>query len=102
MSNTAVGAVYQTIIEEVINSSRVDFEESGVEESVLEELRKVSLFSHFSFSFSFCPPPSGAFSRWPGLSQSDRSSVACSLASPSQPTRSTKCGDGGAEVLRRV
>jgi transcription initiation factor TFIIA large subunit len=40
MSNTAVGAVYQTIIEEVINSSRVDFEESGVEESVLEELRK--------------------------------------------------------------
>ncbi|KAI9171711.1 transcriptional regulator [Paramyrothecium foliicola] len=40
MSNQAVGAVYQTIIEEVINSSRVDFEESGVEESVLEELRK--------------------------------------------------------------
>jgi hypothetical protein len=42
MSNTAVGGVYQAIIEEVINSSRVDFEESGVEESVLEELRKVS------------------------------------------------------------
>ncbi|OAA61537.1 Transcription factor IIA, alpha/beta subunit [Cordyceps fumosorosea ARSEF 2679] len=40
MSNQAVGNVYQTIIDEVINSSRVDFEESGVEESVLEELRK--------------------------------------------------------------
>ncbi|KAH6609348.1 transcription factor IIA [Trichoderma cornu-damae] len=39
MSNQAVGSVYQTIIEEVINSSRVDFEESGVEEAVLEELR---------------------------------------------------------------
>ncbi|VUC29682.1 unnamed protein product [Clonostachys rosea] len=39
MSNQAVGGVYQTIIEEVINSSRVDFEENGVEESVLEELR---------------------------------------------------------------
>ncbi|KAM0467032.1 hypothetical protein ACHAPV_000546 [Trichoderma viride] len=39
MSNQAVGGVYQTIIEEVINSSRVDFEESGVEEAVLEELR---------------------------------------------------------------
>ncbi|KAL6876562.1 transcription factor IIA, alpha/beta subunit [Trichoderma novae-zelandiae] len=39
MSNQAVGNVYQTIIEEVINSSRVDFEESGVEEAVLEELR---------------------------------------------------------------
>ena len=42
MSNAAVGHVYQTIIEEVINSSRVDFEESGIEESVLEELRQVS------------------------------------------------------------
>jgi hypothetical protein len=42
MSNQAVGNVYQTIIDEVINSSRVDFDESGVEESVLEELRQVS------------------------------------------------------------
>ncbi|PNP44783.1 hypothetical protein TGAMA5MH_03592 [Trichoderma gamsii] len=41
MSNQAVGSVYQTIIEEVINSSRVDFEESGVEEAVLEELRLI-------------------------------------------------------------
>ncbi|ODA77553.1 hypothetical protein RJ55_07182 [Drechmeria coniospora] len=40
MSNSAVGTVYQAIIEEVINSSRVDFEESGVEEAVLEELRQ--------------------------------------------------------------
>ncbi|KAK2592162.1 transcription factor IIA subunit alpha [Conoideocrella luteorostrata] len=40
MSNQAVGTVYQTIIDEVINSSRVDFEESGVEESALEELRQ--------------------------------------------------------------
>ncbi|KAH8179282.1 transcription factor IIA, alpha/beta subunit domain-containing protein [Sarocladium implicatum] len=39
MSNTAVGNVYQTIIDEVINSSRVDFEENGIEESVLDELR---------------------------------------------------------------
>lgn len=42
MSNQAVGSVYQTIIDEVINSSRVDFEENAVEESVLEELRQVS------------------------------------------------------------
>jgi transcription initiation factor TFIIA large subunit len=41
MSNQAVGSVYKAIIDEVINSSRVDFEESGVEESVLEELRQV-------------------------------------------------------------
>ncbi|KAK7413248.1 transcription factor IIA subunit alpha [Neonectria punicea] len=40
MSNQAVGNVYQAIIDEVVNSSRVDFEESGVEESVLEELRQ--------------------------------------------------------------
>lgn len=42
MSNQAVGSVYQSIIEDVINSSRVDFEESGVDDSVLEELRKAS------------------------------------------------------------
>ncbi|KAK8927420.1 hypothetical protein VCV18_003896 [Metarhizium anisopliae] len=44
MSNQAVGTVYQTIIDEVINSSRVDFEESGVEENVLEELRQMICF----------------------------------------------------------
>ncbi|KZL64892.1 transcription factor IIA [Colletotrichum tofieldiae] len=40
MSNNAVGAVYEQIIAEVINSSRVDFEEGGVDESVLDELKK--------------------------------------------------------------
>ncbi|TDZ60580.1 Transcription initiation factor IIA large subunit [Colletotrichum trifolii] len=39
MSNNAVGQVYKQIIEEVINSSRVDFEEGGVDESVLDELK---------------------------------------------------------------
>lgn len=52
MSNTSVGSVYNTIIEEVINSSRVDFEESGVEESALELLRVVS---HAQFSFLSLP-----------------------------------------------
>jgi len=41
MSNTQVGNVYQQIIADVVDSSRVDFEEGGVDESVLEELRKV-------------------------------------------------------------
>jgi hypothetical protein len=56
MSNQAVGSVYQTIIEEVINSSRVDFEENGIEESVLEELRQVSINFFFASpgSFIFC------------------------------------------------
>lgn len=54
MSNQAVGNVYQTIIDEVINSSRVDFEESGVEESVLEELRQVSRLFHQSFFYRLC------------------------------------------------
>jgi hypothetical protein len=43
MSNTQVGNVYQQIIADVVESSRVDFEEGGVEEGVLEELRLVSL-----------------------------------------------------------
>ncbi|CAD6445460.1 8a401226-162e-496e-9eef-e82fda25add3 [Sclerotinia trifoliorum] len=40
MSNTQVGNVYQQIIADVVDSSRVDFEEGGVDEAVLEELRK--------------------------------------------------------------
>lgn len=41
MSNNQVGNIYRQIIDEVIESSRVDFEEGGVDEGVLEELRKV-------------------------------------------------------------
>lgn len=41
MSNTAVGPVYDTIIAEVINAVRVDFEENGVDDSALEDLKKV-------------------------------------------------------------
>ncbi|KAI1392865.1 uncharacterized protein F4822DRAFT_143741 [Hypoxylon trugodes] len=40
MSNSQVGTVYQQIIKDVIDASRVDFEEGGVDESVLEELQK--------------------------------------------------------------
>lgn len=43
MSNQSVGSVYQQIIREVVESSRVDFEEGGVDESVLDELARVSL-----------------------------------------------------------
>ncbi|KAL2134153.1 hypothetical protein VTI74DRAFT_915 [Chaetomium olivicolor] len=40
MSNTAVGPVYDAIISEVINAVRVDFEENGVDDGVLEDLKK--------------------------------------------------------------
>ncbi|KAK3354235.1 transcription factor IIA, alpha/beta subunit [Neurospora tetraspora] len=40
MSNATVGTVYEHIINEVINAVRVDFEENGVDDSVLEELKK--------------------------------------------------------------
>ncbi|KAJ2895642.1 hypothetical protein MKZ38_006281 [Zalerion maritima] len=40
MSNQQVGNVYQQIIEEVINASRSDFEDQGVEDSILMDLRK--------------------------------------------------------------
>ena len=43
MSNQTVGSVYQQIIREVVETSRVDFEEGGVDESVLDELARVSL-----------------------------------------------------------
>lgn len=45
MSNQTVGTVYQQIIREVVDSSRVDFEEGGVDESVLDELSRVSPLS---------------------------------------------------------
>jgi len=44
MSNTTVGNIYQQIISDVCDSSRVDFEEGGVDEQVLEELRQVWLW----------------------------------------------------------
>lgn len=56
MSNQAVGNVYQAIIDEVVNSSRVDFEENGVEDSVLEELRQVSCSA--TFAPASAPPSS--------------------------------------------
>ena len=42
MSNAQVGQVYQQIIQDVIEASRVDFEEGGIDEGVLDELRQVS------------------------------------------------------------
>lgn len=42
MSNSVVGNVYDRIIKEVVDTSRLDFEESGIDDSVLEELRSVS------------------------------------------------------------
>lgn len=42
MTNPLVGTVYQQIIKDVVETSRVDFEEGGVDESVLEELATVS------------------------------------------------------------
>ncbi|KAI0874908.1 transcription factor IIA, alpha/beta subunit [Hypoxylon argillaceum] len=40
MSNSQVGNIYQQIINDVIAASRVDFEEGGIDETVLEQLRK--------------------------------------------------------------
>ncbi len=52
MSNAAVGTVYDTIISEVINAVRVDFEENGVDDSALEDLKKVRLARSLSLSVS--------------------------------------------------
>ncbi|KAI0170660.1 transcription factor IIA [Pestalotiopsis sp. NC0098] len=39
MSNSQVGTIYQQIIDDVLDTSRVDLEENGVDESILEELK---------------------------------------------------------------
>ncbi|KAM0283891.1 hypothetical protein ACHAQH_002273 [Verticillium albo-atrum] len=62
MSNNVVGNVYQQVIEDVINASRVDFEEGGVEDGVLEELKrgwqqKLSQLEVASFPWDPKPEP---------------------------------------------
>ncbi|KAG7662758.1 TOA1 [[Candida] subhashii] len=41
MSNAETSKLYETIIEDVINDSRQDFEDSGIDESTLQELRRI-------------------------------------------------------------
>lgn len=52
MSNAQVGQVYQQIIQDVIEASRVDFEEGGIDEGVLDELRQVSHLLDFKVNDS--------------------------------------------------
>ena len=60
MSNAAVGLVYDTIIAEVINAVRVDFEENGVDDGALEDLKKVR-FYRSPFLSTSRPLPLAAF-----------------------------------------
>lgn len=41
MSNAEATKLYETIVEEVISDSRQDFEDSGIDESTLQELRRI-------------------------------------------------------------
>lgn len=41
MSNAETSKLYETIIEDVINDSRQDFEDSGIDELTLQELRRI-------------------------------------------------------------
>jgi hypothetical protein len=79
MSNAAVGLVYETIIADVISAVRVDFEENGVDDGALEDLKKVRLYPSLSLVPSrptaactaALPPPFLAII--PGPCQSDNS-----------------------------
>ncbi len=56
MSNNAVGPVYDAVIQEVINAVRVDFEENGIDDRVLEDLKRVRLsISPPSLPLHHCP-----------------------------------------------
>ncbi|KAJ5682709.1 hypothetical protein N7462_005874 [Penicillium macrosclerotiorum] len=52
MSNSQVGTVFEKVIQEVCDSSQVDFEESGVDQKTLLDLRQVSIISS-SVSFLY-------------------------------------------------
>ncbi|CAK7215454.1 transcription factor IIA subunit alpha [Sporothrix curviconia] len=65
MSNLVVGSVYEQIIEDVLTMSRVDFEENGVDEGVLDELkrgwqRKLTQFNVAQFPWDPKPEPEAA------------------------------------------
>ncbi|CAL3973720.1 unnamed protein product [Diplocarpon coronariae] len=67
MSNNQVGNVYAQIIDDVIMSSRLDFEEGGVDERVLQELRmgwqqKLSQLQVAQFPWDPKPEPPPAVS----------------------------------------
>lgn len=48
--------VFDRVIQEVCDSSQIDFEESGVDQHTLEELRKVGIFCLFHLA-SHTPYP---------------------------------------------
>lgn len=85
MSNNQVGTIYQQIIQDVIDSSRVDFEEGGIDEGVLEELKKVSASVFHCRSLVLLPPALG----------SDVSSSA--LSRTRSPARDMRCASAARE-----
>ncbi|KAK4233835.1 transcription factor IIA, alpha/beta subunit [Achaetomium macrosporum] len=102
MSNSAVGPVYDTIISEVINAVRVDFEENGIEDGVLEILKtkwqsKLSQMKVAQFPWEPKPEPQPA----PAAANNGPATTAAPTAAPatanySQPTMSPQ---GAAQTL---
>lgn len=85
MSNQIVGGVYEQIIEDVISSSRVDFEENGVDEAVLEDLRRgwqrrLTQFNVAQFPWDPRPEPEMP------ADQASAVAAAAAAASPAQPS----------------
>ncbi|CAK7203416.1 transcription factor IIA subunit alpha [Sporothrix eucalyptigena] len=103
MSNNVVGSVYEQIIEDVLTTSRVDFEENGIDDGVLEELRrgwqrKLTQFNVAQFPWDPKPEPETSASNGTPATSSGKagaSSAAKNTATPpsvdnsfSQPTMS--------------
>jgi len=49
MSNTVVGGVYAQIIDKIIAEAKNDFEEAGLDQETLQELKHVG--GRFSFAY---------------------------------------------------
>ncbi|KAK8431119.1 hypothetical protein IWX49DRAFT_578070 [Phyllosticta citricarpa] len=56
MSNTITGSIFGQIIERVVLASQNDFEESGVDQQTLQEMKEVGhgCCRHASFPFASC------------------------------------------------
>ncbi|KAF2471001.1 TFIIA-domain-containing protein [Lindgomyces ingoldianus] len=114
MSNTIVGSVYQQIIDKVIQASQNDFEEFGVDQSTLDEMKEVcgnisvllpSLFIDAT-AFSFSRPMSHCVCCYFPLKKKTRSLFLLALCRRRERYAAwhwleVRLGESGAEVAGR-
>ncbi|KAI9680932.1 MAG: hypothetical protein M1829_001012 [Trizodia sp. TS-e1964] len=85
MSNVLVGQIYQRIVQDVVESSQMDFEEGGVDQATLEDMKRLwqsKLSSLNVASFPWDPTPIAPLATPPTLPSNAARSQAAPPAHP--------------------